>query len=409
MLSMYVSKNQRNWDQHLDHVLFAYRTSWHETIKESPFYMMYGRNPILPIDTELDTNQSELEVDTLTYKKRLKQNLKLAYNISHYHTLKEQEKQRRNYDKKRSTNNYEIGDQVWVFTPRVKEGLSKKLATLWHGPYRIEEKYSNVNYKISRRDNETMKQRIHITRLKPYYSFHLRPKIIPELEKDDDFDIDEEYNDAIIDDPWIPDESMQRELEKLDPKPIQNSIEAKKPEKTDKKLRMEETEIKQISRPTESHMLKSNFETIDKAIANAPIIEVSEEDLIQRTASGATRGIANGFGPLIEMISAFRDVLVQKKDKAVPVVQKALIRVMASKGDNTYISNDSRKAEFKRQIIEASDSYERLYMLLSHLTEYFDYTFKKEIDKRESKKWNKKPPQGVSSKGKGVCNGAGLN
>ena len=48
-LSMYVSSDQKDWDQHLNSVLSAYRVSPSEVIEESPFYMLYVREPLLPI------------------------------------------------------------------------------------------------------------------------------------------------------------------------------------------------------------------------------------------------------------------------------------------------------------------------------------------------------------------------
>lgn len=31
------------------------------------------------------------------------------------------------------------GDQVWLYLDRVEEGYSKKLALMWHGPFRVAE------------------------------------------------------------------------------------------------------------------------------------------------------------------------------------------------------------------------------------------------------------------------------
>ena len=42
-LSMYVSSNQKDWDEHLNSILFAYRVSPSEVTGESPLYMLYGR------------------------------------------------------------------------------------------------------------------------------------------------------------------------------------------------------------------------------------------------------------------------------------------------------------------------------------------------------------------------------
>ena len=38
------------WDMQLPYALFAYRTVVHETTRETPFFLLYGRDPILPAD-----------------------------------------------------------------------------------------------------------------------------------------------------------------------------------------------------------------------------------------------------------------------------------------------------------------------------------------------------------------------
>ena len=53
MLTHYVNKHQDDWDEHLNYVLFAYRTAIQESTKFSPFYLLYGRHPRLPMDPDL--------------------------------------------------------------------------------------------------------------------------------------------------------------------------------------------------------------------------------------------------------------------------------------------------------------------------------------------------------------------
>ncbi len=50
MLSMYVSADHSDWDSALPYVRFAYNTSRQETTGRSPFFLMYGRHPVLPVD-----------------------------------------------------------------------------------------------------------------------------------------------------------------------------------------------------------------------------------------------------------------------------------------------------------------------------------------------------------------------
>ena len=75
--------NQEDWDQLLDNVLFAYRTSRQASTKYTPFYLMYGREARLPIDinqpkpAEDDTTQ-ELTLDERVMHFRKKFMTKLA-------------------------------------------------------------------------------------------------------------------------------------------------------------------------------------------------------------------------------------------------------------------------------------------------------------------------------------------
>ncbi|OWZ02023.1 hypothetical protein PHMEG_00026493 [Phytophthora megakarya] len=39
-----------DWNAYLPRVLFAYRTAYHEALGDSPFFSLYGRDPVLPLD-----------------------------------------------------------------------------------------------------------------------------------------------------------------------------------------------------------------------------------------------------------------------------------------------------------------------------------------------------------------------
>ena len=48
-----IDETQEDWDEKLDAVLFAYRVSKQRTTGYSPFFMLYHREPRLPIDIEV--------------------------------------------------------------------------------------------------------------------------------------------------------------------------------------------------------------------------------------------------------------------------------------------------------------------------------------------------------------------
>eukprot|EP00731_Ephydatia_muelleri_P031255 Em0022g769a len=53
MLSKVVEEHQKDWDCHLQKVLFAFRTAVHESTGYTPLFVMSGRSPNLPIDVLL--------------------------------------------------------------------------------------------------------------------------------------------------------------------------------------------------------------------------------------------------------------------------------------------------------------------------------------------------------------------
>ena len=52
MIAAVVDKHSRRWDEYLPYVIYAYNTSYHRTIRNIPFYLFYGRDPV-PTQFEL--------------------------------------------------------------------------------------------------------------------------------------------------------------------------------------------------------------------------------------------------------------------------------------------------------------------------------------------------------------------
>ncbi|OWZ11920.1 Retrotransposon Polyprotein [Phytophthora megakarya] len=50
MLRLFVHETQTDWDVYLPRVLFVYRTSYHESLGDTPFFSLYGRDPKLTLD-----------------------------------------------------------------------------------------------------------------------------------------------------------------------------------------------------------------------------------------------------------------------------------------------------------------------------------------------------------------------
>ena len=60
MISMYITDEQTNWDEPLPFICFAYNTARQESTGFSPFFLLYGREPNLPVDILLGSHPNPL-------------------------------------------------------------------------------------------------------------------------------------------------------------------------------------------------------------------------------------------------------------------------------------------------------------------------------------------------------------
>ncbi|UYV73007.1 hypothetical protein LAZ67_10001499 [Cordylochernes scorpioides] len=169
MISMYVNTDQKNWDEILPFITHAYNTTIQETTGYSPFFLLFGREPMSLLDDEnipTDSNMDDYDEYIENYLDKIARTRQVVIN----NTEKTQERMKRNYDKKHNEKIYEPGHLVAVWTPVRKIGKCEKLLRKYFGPYRILKKLSNVNYLIEPKDNPGQDPLIvHVSRLKPYF------------------------------------------------------------------------------------------------------------------------------------------------------------------------------------------------------------------------------------------------
>ena len=174
-LSMYVAKNQKHWDDFIPLILFAHRTSISEAIGDSPFYCLYGRKPRLSVDVKfLPPAANNLSTSVLDHPKCIVEKVELAQNLARENIQHSQQKMKEYYDHNASQPLLEVGQRVWVYTPKTK-GLSKKLLYNWFGPYRIVEQSCPVHYCLHSKKNKKVTFAIHANRMKFFVDPALRP------------------------------------------------------------------------------------------------------------------------------------------------------------------------------------------------------------------------------------------
>ena len=121
-----------SWDiLHLPHVMMAYRTSVQETTGFTPFSLMFGREARLPIDVFGSPPNHNSVQSTNEYSKQMRQRLEDSCNRVRIHMNLQQRRQKDVYDHKTHGNPFKVNDLVWLHSPVIPKGLSRKFIT--HG------------------------------------------------------------------------------------------------------------------------------------------------------------------------------------------------------------------------------------------------------------------------------------
>ena len=107
--------------------------------------MTFGHSPKLPVDVMLGHTTGEGEGEKVPeYVTKVKHTLKEAYDAVRINIARSHKRNKATYDKKRS-GHFQVGDRIWLHVPAIKTDNTKKLASLWRGPYTIVDKTSPVN------------------------------------------------------------------------------------------------------------------------------------------------------------------------------------------------------------------------------------------------------------------------
>ena len=103
------------WSEHLPELLLAYNATHSTVIGYSPYYLLIGRRPRIPVDYLFPTlrdspHQTKMEVSVVAMQKRLKE----AFTVARHLTSEEVARQCRYYDHKTGAVALQPGDVVMV-------------------------------------------------------------------------------------------------------------------------------------------------------------------------------------------------------------------------------------------------------------------------------------------------------
>lgn len=164
MLRHYINPMHNDWDEHLTAVEFAINNSFQESIKMSPFMLIYGQNPLTPSTLRVSKvdNPKALQVSTTLLERVAAAKLALAAA---------QQRQKAYADQKRGDVEFQVHQEVLLSTRNIhlKGPGSPKFMPKWIGPFTVVKRIGKTAYELELPANMKVHDVFHASLLKPYH------------------------------------------------------------------------------------------------------------------------------------------------------------------------------------------------------------------------------------------------
>ena len=98
MLRTLTESQKANWKDHVDKVVFAYNCTRNDATGYSPFYLLYGRSPRLPIDIMFEIDPDHEVTSYQDYVLKWKRGMQQAFELASQHAKKRAAHNKQIYD-----------------------------------------------------------------------------------------------------------------------------------------------------------------------------------------------------------------------------------------------------------------------------------------------------------------------
>ena len=206
-LKMYVAEvDQRDWDEYAERLTFAINTAQDRVRGDTPFYLIHGWDPRSTLEATLSVgNTRTRDRDPKRWRYSIQRQYQRARSaVNDQLRLAIQERADR-HNEDVEPHEIEVGTQVWLYLDRVKEGYAKKLAHMWHGPFRVADICGDHAVKLEIAGTPyRLFTIVHLSKLKKVKTFPGRPKDQLTIDETDRLDFDEAL---------LPEDSWENDLE----------------------------------------------------------------------------------------------------------------------------------------------------------------------------------------------------
>ncbi|KAJ8960072.1 hypothetical protein NQ318_009514 [Aromia moschata] len=138
----------------------------HETTGQTPASIVMGRELRLPCDLKFGCTPGD-DVAGEDYVSTLRQRMDDIHERVRSNIQGASNRMKETYDINANDGRYQPGNQVWLYNPQRRRGLSPKLQSSWEGPYEVVTRINDVVYRIQKLPRGKPRV-VHFNRLAPF-------------------------------------------------------------------------------------------------------------------------------------------------------------------------------------------------------------------------------------------------
>jgi len=161
-LSSFVDESTLDWECYLPPLMFSYNTTFHRSIKSSPFFLSFGTHPRLPHELTGPSYGSDLPTE-------LMQRLQVARNIARQLMDKAAMEYKEQHDEKAKVRPFEVNQAVLLDEHSFLH-KNQKLCPKFSGPHLVTKIMGPVNVELLLSTGRRVV--VHVNRIKPFGDRH---------------------------------------------------------------------------------------------------------------------------------------------------------------------------------------------------------------------------------------------
>eukprot|EP00253_Pinus_taeda_P022041 PITA_22041 len=193
ILTKTVASHRHDWAAQLPEALWAYRTTWRSTTGYSPYHLVFGKQPIFPIEFEVQTLRTAQEVGldlSEAQKNRLQQINELDETrlSALQNTALIQQQRAKWHDALIKDKIFHEGDWALLYDSRFQD-FPGKLQTRWLGPYEIQKVHDNGTLTLITIDGSRYTFKVNGHRVRLYRKPLTRESFCQQLRQDTNIEI----------------------------------------------------------------------------------------------------------------------------------------------------------------------------------------------------------------------------